>query len=139
MKRILFLTTLLCVTFMFSACKDEKKAVKWEYKTIRIAINSDDYGDACPLPTADIETELNILGEEGWELVSAVPVVGTTFPNFGNSEYVTGLRDLTATRHIQYVLKRELKEEKPRKEIKKEDLELVPDSDTVTVVGFPIY
>jgi hypothetical protein len=46
------------------------------------------------------------MGKEGWELVSTYTEIGTSFPNFGNSEYVTGLRDNTRTCVVNFVFKR---------------------------------
>jgi hypothetical protein len=45
-------------------------------------------------PTSvDIKDEqLAVLGQEGWELVGTFLEVETTHPNYGNSEYVTGLQ-----------------------------------------------
>ena len=57
-----------------------------------------------------------------WELVSAYTETGTAFPNFGSSEYVTGIRDNTRTSVVNFVFKRisDGKEEyKPRDKAKK--------------------
>ncbi|HEX8686477.1 MAG TPA: hypothetical protein VF654_08245, partial [Pyrinomonadaceae bacterium] len=45
-------------------------------------------------PTSvDIKDEqLAVLGQEGWELVGTFLEVETTHPNYGSSEYVTGLQ-----------------------------------------------
>ena len=39
-------------------------------------------------------------------MVSADPEAGTAFPNFGSSEYVTGIRDNTRTSVVNFVFKR---------------------------------
>ena len=40
------------------------------------------------------------------ELVQAYTETGTAFPNFGNSDYVTGIRDNTRTAVVNFVFKR---------------------------------
>jgi len=43
--------------------------------------------------SVDIKDEqLAVLGQEGWELVGTFLEVETTHPNYGNSQYVTGLQ-----------------------------------------------
>ena len=46
------------------------------------------------------------MGKEGWELVSTYTEVATVFPNFGNSEYVTGIRENVRTNVVNFVFKR---------------------------------
>ena len=46
------------------------------------------------------------MGKEGWELVSTYTETATAFPNFGNSDYVTGIRDNTRTSVVNFVFKR---------------------------------
>jgi|SRR4029079_9066117 len=38
------------------------------------------------------DEELSLLGKDGWELVDTILEMETTHPNYGNSEYVTGLQ-----------------------------------------------
>ena len=56
------------------------------------------------------------------ELVSAYTETGTAFPNFGSSEYVTGIRDNTRTSVVNFVFKRVSDgkdENKPKEKAKK--------------------
>jgi hypothetical protein len=46
------------------------------------------------------------MGEDGWELVSTYTEIATAFPNFGNSEYVTGIRENVRTSVVNFVFKR---------------------------------
>ena len=46
------------------------------------------------------------MGNDGWELVSTFTEVATAFPNFGNSEYVTGIRENVRTSVVNFVFKR---------------------------------
>lgn len=56
---------------------------------------------------------LNGLGNEGWEVVGVVSTLETVHPNFGNSDYVTGLQPNTRTREVVLLLKRP---QQPKKE-----------------------
>ncbi len=49
---------------------------------------------------------LNKLGNDGWELVGTYTEVATTYPNFGNDEYVTGIRTNTHSMAIICIFKR---------------------------------
>ena len=64
---------------------------------------------------------LNKMGKEGWELVSTYTETATAFPNFGNSDYVTGIRDNTRTSVVNFIFKRQSdgKEENNDKPTKK--------------------
>ena len=77
-----------------------------------------DYG---ALVYGDQTAMLNKMGKEGWELVSTYTETATAFPNFGNSDYVTGIRDNTRTSVVNFVFKRQSdgKEEKNDKPAKK--------------------
>ena len=53
-----------------------------------------------------VKDSLNALGKDGWELVSAYETTETVHPNFGNSEYVTGLQPNVRTSEINLIFKR---------------------------------
>ena len=94
--------TLLAITLALAMCSCGNS--KWEYKTMTIeGYAANDYQRAS---IENPESQLNKLGEEGWELVSSYTQEETVFPNFGNSEYVTGLRSNTRTSKVVFVLKR---------------------------------
>lgn len=83
------------------------KNEQWEYKVVKVAGKEADFAaDFGTLIFADQTAMLNKMGKEGWELVSTYTETGTAFPNFGNSEYVTGLRDNTRTVVLNFVFKR---------------------------------
>ena len=97
---------------LLSSCQE--KAKKWEYKTISVNTSVVDGPYIIVHPHADpvhllfnLQDSLNTLGQEGWELVNTIELVGTTFPNFGDDKYVTGIRGQVATRTVQFVFKRE--------------------------------
>lgn len=59
-----------------------------------------------PGDMGDPTAQLNELGKEGWELVGMYTEVKTTYPNFGNEEYHTGIKTNTKTKSVTFVLKR---------------------------------
>jgi hypothetical protein len=86
--------------------------VTWEYRVVSIspetahdrgltieggmAQNQIDVSDA----------QLNALGLQGWELAGSYLEMETAFPNFGDSKYVTGLRDNVRPQRLVLILKR---------------------------------
>jgi hypothetical protein len=92
---------------IFFGCSSE---LKWEYKVMTV-YPEDSYertGDEAwriktILPS---ETELIKLGNEGWELVSSYVEMETAFPNFGNDEYVTGIRENVRPQKLVLIFKR---------------------------------
>ena len=96
MKR-LFLLAIAAITF--ASCSSN-----WEYKIVTVE-NSNSYEFSSPSFSVSSE-DLNLFGEEGWELVDVYTIIETEHPNFGNSEYVTGIRENTRTQSLNYVFKR---------------------------------
>ena len=105
MERFLLFVCLLATLTIFFSCSSKPQA--WEYKVVKVAGKNAEYmADYGTLVYGDQTAMLNKMGEEGWELVSTYTEIGTSFPNFGNSEYVTGLRDNTRTCVVNFVFKR---------------------------------
>ncbi|GEM_PF-622624 len=127
-----------CVIAMLVSCNDNKH---WEYKVVEaVGIR---IGDQRAIVFGDQTSMLNEMGRDGWELVSTYTEVETVFPNFGNSEYVTGIRDNHRTYAINFVFKRhyvgkggaakkESAEEKRKKEHEKL-FKALQEGETVTV------
>ena len=96
MKKVL----LLAVTVLaMAACTS-----KWEYKIVTV-----ENEEASKFKTSEIKVtseDLNLFGEEGWELVDVYTIIETEHPNFGNAEYVTGIRENTRTGSVNFVFKR---------------------------------
>lgn len=108
------------ISLLLSACGN--KTPEWEYEVIQI--KGSELPNTCGLGTeaqyleqskfsplnfpnaSDIKTIIDNPGKEGWELVNVYTTVETVFPNFGNNEYVTGLRTNTRTSTINFVFKR---------------------------------
>ena len=108
MKKVFFL--LLCA-MLFSACAPtQKEQTKWEYKTLKVVGKENDNsyigGQFLPLLFGDQTRTLNELGQDGWELVSTYSEIETVHTNFGNSDYVTGIRENTRTCVVYFVFKR---------------------------------
>ncbi len=93
---------LLCVAALLSSCAEKE----WEYKTV--SIDSEPHNAYETSKLYDPESMLNEWGKNGWELVSSYTEIRTSFPNFGDNQYVTGIRTNTATERVTFVLKREV-------------------------------
>ena len=116
MKKIL----LACVmVVLLASCS---KNTPWEYKVVKVAGKpAETLADYGALVYGDQTAMLNKMGKEGWELVSTYTETATAFPNFGNSDYVTGIRDNTRTSVVNFIFKRQSdgKEENNDKPTKK--------------------
>jgi len=94
-----------CMVALLASCS---KNTPWEYKVVKVAgKDAESLADFGPLVYGDQTAMLNKMGKDGWELVSTYTETATAFPNFGNSEYVTGLRDNTRTSVVNFVFKRQ--------------------------------
>ncbi|WP_300729917.1 DUF4177 domain-containing protein [uncultured Bacteroides sp.] len=103
MKRFIFISFTL---LLFFSCSNE---TKWEYKVVKVAgQNAEVMEDFAPMVFNDQTPMLNKMGQDGWELVNTYTEINTVHPNFGNSEYVTGLRENTRTSVLNFIFKRPL-------------------------------
>jgi len=98
---------IVCAALLLTACGNggSSKIQRWEYKTVEISSNYS-FNGAYPSNLSLSEEDLDMLGEDGWELVGIYDVINTSYPNFGNSSYVTGIRTNTRTTSVQFVFKR---------------------------------
>ena len=91
----------LCLVAFLASCS---KNNPWEYKVVKVAGKpAEELADYGALVYGDQTAMLNKMGKEGWELVSTYTETATAFPNFGNSDYVTGIRDNTRTSVVNFV------------------------------------
>lgn len=104
MKRII-LFCLVALSMILASCDVN---TKWEYKVVNIAGVEGFRGNFDGMSFNDPTGQLNNLGKEGWEVVTAYTEENTVHPNFGNSEYVTGLQPNTRTAVVNIILKRKL-------------------------------
>lgn len=107
---------ILCSFIFLIGCSQNNT---WEYKEYKVnnSMNFEDIKDedlrlqmqklAGPSFSIPIK-EFNKLGNEGWELVSSSVIIETTFPNFGNEDYHTGIKSNTKTKEIIYIFKRKV-------------------------------
>lgn len=121
----------LAVPFMLlSSCTEPKENLKenlketWEYHVMYFKGESlydsdtedkqqqliNDYYPKAFFRAEMIDT-LNALGEQGWELVSVVPITESAYPNLGNEKYNTGIRTNTRTGELKFFYKRRKLEE----------------------------
>lgn len=104
MKKFGFL--LFMVLFVLTSCQEKNK---WEYKVLIVAnegferSGQDAYRRANITPT---ESDLNKIGNEGWELVGNYLEMETAHPNFGSAEYVTGLQPNIRPQRVVLLFKR---------------------------------
>lgn len=98
MRKLFFILSFVA---LLSSCDNKK----WEYKTV--SIEGQSYGEMSSPTFRNPTPMLNELGKDGWEVVGTYTEINTSFPNFGNQEYVTGIRTNTATTVVNFVLKRE--------------------------------
>lgn len=94
-KLILALLSIIAL----SAC-----TANWEYKIVTIGGESISEFESNVFSVSS--EDLNLFGKDGWELVDVYTIIETVHPNFGNSEYVSGLKDNSRTSSVNYVFKR---------------------------------
>lgn len=98
MKKVLFIPILICC---ISSCTSN-----WEYRVVTIKAKEKDSSNF-ETKKFDVSDEtLNLYGKDGWELVDMYSTVETVHPNFGSSEYVTGMQPNVRTSDINFVFKR---------------------------------
>lgn len=118
----LFLFSLVFLSLLFVGCKE--KPQQWEYAILPIEgmfpgpqlPRMKGHRTSSPMykasnmeignPLESTERTLNGYGEMGWELVGITSEIETVFPNFGDEEYVTGIKPNTRTFGMVYVFKR---------------------------------
>lgn len=90
-----------------AACGE--KARVWEYKVVAVHAEGHDRTGRPAMKFASVtpaETDLDVLGKDGWELASSYLEVETAYPNFGNDSYVTGLQPNVRPQRLVMLFKR---------------------------------
>lgn len=85
---------------------------KWEYKVVYIeATEAFAYlqGDKNPSNIELTDDMINEYGLNGWELADSYLEMETVYPNFGNSQYVTGIQPNVRPQRLVLIFKKELK------------------------------
>ncbi|HEY1046606.1 MAG TPA: DUF4177 domain-containing protein [Bacteroidia bacterium] len=98
MKKVLLITIL---GLLISSCSS-----KWEYKVVIVKGTEKEQSKFDPKKFEITNESLNLFGKDGWELVNVYPTTETVHPNFGNSEYVTGMQPNVRTSELNFVFKR---------------------------------
>lgn len=79
---------------------------KWEYKVVTVK-GTEKEASKFDVRKFDVSDEsLNLFGKDGWELVNIYSTIETVHPNYGSSEYVTGLQPNVRTLELHFVFKR---------------------------------
>lgn len=84
---------------------------KWEYKMVSVRateVSSEVYSkfSAKEVSLIKLESEVEKLGKQGWELVDSFVEDETVHPNFGNEKYVTGLQPNVRPNRVVLLFKR---------------------------------
>ncbi len=78
----------------------------WEYKIVKVKGTEKGSSKFDPNKFEVSDESLNLFGKDGWELVDIYETIETVHPNFGNSDYVTGMQPNVRTAEINFVFKR---------------------------------
>jgi len=87
----------------------KQKPSIYNYKVISYLTNGDNRTGIGALKYASInisDDDLVLLGAQGWELVSTTLEMETSFPNFGNASYVTGIQSNVRPQRLICIFKR---------------------------------
>lgn len=88
----------------------EPGPVCWEYQvveywgTVHDRVDADGAGYQNMIDPS--EDDLRTLGQQGWELAGCYLEMETAFPNFGNEDYVTGIRDNIRPQRLVLIFRR---------------------------------
>ena len=88
----------------------------WEYETLKCNTEGNSRTGKEALRPASIHLEKGIIqemGKDGWELISSYLELETAYPNFGNDDYVTGLRDNVRPQNLVLIFRRPIRGSKP--------------------------
>jgi uncharacterized lipoprotein NlpE involved in copper resistance len=99
-----FLSFVILITLL--GCQNNKK---WEYKVVKIPAQDysrTSYEAKWVTSVMPKDSLLNSYGADGWELTTSYLEIQTSFPNFGNEEYVTGLQPNVRPQDVVLIFKR---------------------------------
>jgi hypothetical protein len=101
---------LLFVGLLLLSWSTFKPHAKYEYKVISFLTESNDRTGDGALKFASVkidEAQIASMGVEGWDLVDSFLEMETAYPNFGKSEYVTGLQPNIRPQRVVLIFKRQ--------------------------------
>jgi len=108
-KQATIIITLLLIALGFPFFSVFKPAQTWEYKHITLVAGRNKRIGEGAFEYSSInlyESDLNKLGNTGWELVGSYLEMETAFPNFGKSDFVTGLQPNIRPQCLVLIFKR---------------------------------
>ncbi|MFN4196039.1 MAG: DUF4177 domain-containing protein, partial [Thermosynechococcus sp.] len=83
---------------------------KWEYKTVYVTAKTVSFAypelSTKEVSLIELESEVEKLGKQGWELVDSFVEDETVHPNFGNEKYVIGLQPNVRPNRVVLLFKR---------------------------------
>jgi hypothetical protein len=88
-----------------------KATPKWEYKTTYVLAGgaSRTGEEAVKFSAVSLsDEEFSALGKQGWELVTSFLEMETSFVNFGDDKYVTGLQPNVRPQRAVFIFKRRI-------------------------------
>lgn len=103
---------LLCTVVVFLALNYFKPKPAYDYKVVFIPGENKSRTGTDALEATSIQfagNDMTALGDEGWELVDVFLENETAYPNFGNSDYVTGLQPNVRPRRAVLLFKRQIR------------------------------
>ncbi len=114
-RPLILVLVLVLVTTAFSAFtlgmnRYSPRRITWEYQVVSVCgegYEHLDSGDAFNQEFIDLTApDLVSYGNDGWELAGCFLEMETAFPNFGNEDYVTGIRDNVRPQRLVLIFKR---------------------------------
>ena len=101
---------LVCVGLSIAAWIAFRPFPRYEYKVIDFLAESNERTGTGALKYASVSIQgeqMQKLGAEGWELMDVFLEMETAFPNFGDSQYVTGLQPNVRPQRAVLLFKRQ--------------------------------
>lgn len=115
-------TLLIAICSLIGSCSNQAEkgnTDKWEYKTVHIEaypmLHGEEYRNInLKLPlrfySDELNDSLNTAGQEGWELVNAIPEVATAYPQLDFDEYnANGIKSNVRTSGVSLIFKRKIR------------------------------
>ena len=111
---VIFIGSLICLLlFLNTVLHFPSKQITsmWQYKVVNFysqGYERTGSGSTYATTIYISESDLTILGVEGWELVSTSLETETAYPNFGNASYVTGIQPNVRPQKLICIFKRQI-------------------------------
>lgn len=106
---VIVLLAVILSLIVWNSLKQEAVTPKFEYRVVEFMTESNERTGTGALKYSSIrvdEGQLQKLGEDGWELVNSFVENETAFPNFGDSQYVTGIQPNIRPQRAIFIFKK---------------------------------